>query len=267
MKNLTVCIIKKHNLNTSLDNKANGDQCVGRRNSISRTYTSSVSCQPVVVYENADMDKVKLLADNRNKSGVYQWVNLKNGKSYVGSSTDLGRRFKGYYSIYFLEKETQKRKSLIYSALLKYGYANFSVKILEHCDPSEVISREQYYLDLLKPEYNILKFAYSLLGFKHSEETKTKLIYLTPEQNAKRLELLENLHANPEYQAKRLENLKIYLSSAEHKEHLKRLHSSEEHKEHGCARHESCSCLALPCLALKPSKFKSDGSSPTRRSR
>jgi hypothetical protein len=38
---------------------------------------------------------------------------------------------------------------MIYPALLKYGYANFSVEILEYCERSEAITREQYYLDLL----------------------------------------------------------------------------------------------------------------------
>lgn len=33
------------------------------------------------------------------------------------------------------------------------------------------ILREQFYFDLLKPEYNILEKAGSSLGFKHSEET------------------------------------------------------------------------------------------------
>jgi hypothetical protein len=37
------------------------------------------------------------------------------------------------------------------------------------------LSREQYYLDLLKPEYNILKIAGSSLGYKHSENTLAKL--------------------------------------------------------------------------------------------
>ena len=37
------------------------------------------------------------------------------------------------------------------------------------------MDREQYYLDCLKPEYNILKIAGSSLGFKHSEETKVKI--------------------------------------------------------------------------------------------
>jgi len=34
-----------------------------------------------------------------------------------------------------------------------------------------VVKREQHYLDSLKPEYNVLQLAGSLLGFKHSEET------------------------------------------------------------------------------------------------
>lgn len=33
------------------------------------------------------------------------------------------------------------------------------------------IVREQYYLNLLKPEYNVLKKAGSLLGYKHTEKT------------------------------------------------------------------------------------------------
>jgi hypothetical protein len=84
---------------------------------------------------------------------------------------------KGYFSIYFLESEIKKGKSLINSALLKYGYSNFTLEILEYCESSEAVStlrmREQYYLDCLKPEYNILLTAGSLLG--HSEEAKAKM--------------------------------------------------------------------------------------------
>jgi group I intron endonuclease len=64
---------------------------------------------------------------------------------------------------------------LIYKALLKYGKSKFKLAILEYCDPNDVISREQYYLDLLKPDYNILKIAGSSLGYKHSENTLAKL--------------------------------------------------------------------------------------------
>jgi len=63
---------------------------------------------------------------------------------------------------------------LIHKALLKYGYSNFKLEILEYCNKDEVIAREQYYLDLLLPKYNILKISGSSLGFKHSEETIAK---------------------------------------------------------------------------------------------
>ena len=42
------------------------------------------------------------------------------------------------------------------------------MEILEHCSKEEVTQKEQFYLDTLKPTYNILKFAGSSLGFKHS---------------------------------------------------------------------------------------------------
>ncbi len=57
---------------------------------------------------------------------------------------------------------------MIYRALLKYGYSKFTIEILEYCDTKDLLNREQYYIDLLKPEYNILQKADSSLGFKHS---------------------------------------------------------------------------------------------------
>jgi group I intron endonuclease len=66
-----------------------------------------------------------------------------------------------------------RARSIIYSALLKHGHGNFSLDILEYCEVNVLIKREQHYLDLLKPKYNILKAANSRLGSKHTIETKT----------------------------------------------------------------------------------------------
>jgi hypothetical protein len=74
-----------------------------------------------------------------------------------------------------LNKKIDIYNSRIYRALLKYGYHNFNLEILEYCDKKSLISREQYYIDLLKPKYNICKTAGSMLGFKHSLETLLKL--------------------------------------------------------------------------------------------
>jgi hypothetical protein len=42
---------------------------------------------------------------------------------------------------------------MIYKALVKYGYSSFKLEILENCETNILIEREQYYLDLLNPEY------------------------------------------------------------------------------------------------------------------
>jgi group I intron endonuclease len=59
--------------------------------------------------------------------------------------------------------------------LLKYGYSNFSLYILEYCESDVLIKREQYYIDKLKPHYNICKTAGSTFGKKHSMQTRNKL--------------------------------------------------------------------------------------------
>jgi group I intron endonuclease len=128
---------------------------------------------PIITYKNADTLKETILEENKFKSGVYRFVNLINGKSYVGSSVNLRKRFNFYYSGSSLLRT--KTTSVIANALLKNGYSNFSLDILEYCDSSETIKREQHYLDLLKPEYNILPEAGSSLGHKHTEETLAKL--------------------------------------------------------------------------------------------
>src|SRR5438477_10959207 len=64
---------------------------------------------------------------------------------------------------------------MIFKALLKYGHSKFTLEILEYCDSKDLIKREQYYIDLLKPQYNILKIAGSRLGSILSKETRAKL--------------------------------------------------------------------------------------------
>lgn len=56
-----------------------------------------------MVYSNVDTQKLAIVYDNKNKSGIYRWINLNNQNSYIGSSIDLARRFKDYLKISFLE--------------------------------------------------------------------------------------------------------------------------------------------------------------------
>lgn len=134
---------------------------------------NGVNVTPVKSYLNADKDKKLIYDENKNKIGVYCWINLTNNRCYIGSSSNLSKRFSWYYSIENLNKRFDN--SLICRSLLKYGYSGFRLDILEYCAVNQLLEREQYYIDAIKPKYNILLIAGSSLGYKHSEETLAKL--------------------------------------------------------------------------------------------
>ena len=97
-----------------------------------------------------DVQKLEIMKDNKGKSGIYRWTNPLNGKTYIGSAKDLNKRFRNYYSFSYLSRHNS---SLIYKALLKYGYSQFKLDILEYCDTKDIVKREQYYIDYFNPEY------------------------------------------------------------------------------------------------------------------
>jgi GIY-YIG catalytic domain len=113
----------------------------------SNTKNNSNNVKPQIKYYNADIDKINIFADNRNKIGVYRWINNLNGNTYIGSSINLSVRFYTYYSLRSLAKSNRP----VERALLKYGFSNFSLEILEYCNLEDLLKKEQYYLDILKP--------------------------------------------------------------------------------------------------------------------
>jgi hypothetical protein len=112
---------------------------------------------PVISYLNADSLKSNILDDNRKKTGIYKGIHILSGKYYIGSATYLSGRFINYFNISFLENEVKKNNSRIYKDLIKNGYSEFRLEIIEYCESDILIEVEQYYLDTLKLEYNIKK--------------------------------------------------------------------------------------------------------------
>ena len=132
---------------------------------------------PLVVYDNLKEDRVHILKEQKDKSGVYCLINKINGHSYVGSSINLASRMKNYLNNTFL-KGRQNANMPIVKALLKYGQSNFTLLILEYVEAKSLIVRETYFITLIIPYYNILKQGYSSLGYKHTKETKELLSQL-----------------------------------------------------------------------------------------
>ena len=125
---------------------------------------------PIKSYSNVEADKDKILSDNKNKSGIYMWINNINNKKYIGSSENLKTRFIKYFNTNHLLTNTSM---YICRALFKDGYCNFSLTILEYCEPEKCLIREKHYWDLFNPEYNIAKYPTApMSGRTHSEESK-----------------------------------------------------------------------------------------------
>lgn len=126
---------------------------------------------PILSYSDPYEKKKLILKENRGKAGIYKWTHKESGKHYIGSSVNLSKRIGDYLNLHYLNKEIVKSESCIYKSILKYGHSNFILDIIEYCEHNKdiLLNREQYYIDLLKPEYNILQKAGSVLGFKHSK--------------------------------------------------------------------------------------------------
>lgn len=133
--------------------------------------------EPLRVYK-PNLNRNLIGVDNRNRTVIYQWFNLINGKSYVGSAWKGSSRLLSYWTPSVL-----KRNLPIYNSLNKYGHNNFVLAILEDLGPTSsvtkdfMLKREQYYLDILFSGESVLILnnsptAGTTLGFKHTTEFK-----------------------------------------------------------------------------------------------
>lgn len=105
---------------------------------------------------------------------------------YIGSAVDFNLRMIRHK--HHLKKGIHRNLHLQRS-YNKYGKENMVFEILEKLNsPEFLIQREQFFIDSLNPQINILKIACSPLGYKHSEETKKYISKvntgrkMTPEQ-------------------------------------------------------------------------------------
>jgi group I intron endonuclease len=132
--------------------------------------------KPIRVYNNPNYVRNLIGSENKKHSLIYQWTNLITGKMYVGSAWNGSSRLLSYWTPSIL-----RRKYPIYHNINYYGIHNFSLAILEDLGLSGsvkkefILSREQYYLDMLFNNFpnlalNLSKVAGSTKGYKHKIE-------------------------------------------------------------------------------------------------
>jgi len=105
-------------------------------------------------------------------SGVYAITNTEDCRIYIGSSVDVCERWR----LHVLDLRRGKHHSRhLQNFADKYGLDTLEFCVLEYVTPeTDPREREQKYIDLFVPEFNVCKLARSCLGIKRTAETKEK---------------------------------------------------------------------------------------------
>lgn len=104
------------------------------------------------------MNRPSGIVGGRNKehwtSGVYQIRNLVNGKCYVGSSNNIGRRYLDHMRELSRGTHSNPRLQLSWN---KHGGDSFEFSVLFRCPENVLPIYEQMFINDLQPFYNIAK--------------------------------------------------------------------------------------------------------------
>lgn len=99
--------------------------------------------------------------------GIYLILNINNKKIYIGSSKDM------YYRLHRHKSDLLKSKYTNPILLNSFKKGSIFVGLLlEYCSEEDLRIREQYYIDLLNPEYNITR---SVIRNVLSTESRVKI--------------------------------------------------------------------------------------------
>ena len=82
--------------------------------------------------------------------GIYKFTNKFDGKSYIGQSVDIQRRYNNHKTRSDIHNHFEE--TYFHDMIRHYGFDNFTFEVLEECSRSELDDREMYYIQ----KYNTL---------------------------------------------------------------------------------------------------------------
>lgn len=107
--------------------------------------------------------------------GIYAIRHIATGRSYIGSSVNIARRWKEHR----MRLANGQHPALhLLRAWRAYGSEAFEFLMLEECDVATElirIERETYWMRLMQPVFNTAPIAGSVLGMRRSDEVRAKM--------------------------------------------------------------------------------------------
>lgn len=83
-------------------------------------------------------------------AGIYKITNNITGEFYIGSSQNIKQRWHQHKNPAFWKQHPNVK---LYQIMAQYGRDNFTIDVIEETD--NLLEREQYWVDQLKPSYNV----------------------------------------------------------------------------------------------------------------
>lgn len=181
------------------------------------------------IWDNLHLSATRenILQKVKNRSGIYIIINKITGQKYIGSAitNKLHVRFANHCI------HSNHGSKLVKKSIKEFGLNNFMFGILEYIDEittnennKDLLNLEQFYLDQIIPELNILKTAGNSFGYTHSEET---LIKMKESYTEERKDILRKFQENRKGKWSEESKNKISLSNISRLSHLN-LNTEEE---------------------------------------
>lgn len=120
------------------------------------------------------MDCVTGTNPQKKLCGIYSITHKVSGRKYIGSSVDIYKRFIQHKS------DSKKRAFTCFSrALLEYGLDAFEFSVVEECEPSQLLDREKFYINLFNTAseggFNTRANPVAYYGLRHSPATRERM--------------------------------------------------------------------------------------------
>lgn len=127
-------------------------------------------------------------------TGIYKITNKVTGDFYIGGSVNAKGRKSNHFN-----RDARKYygRYRLHTDIVNYGKENFSFEVIEECKREELLEREQYWYDVLKPTYNVVRPAKH--NFVHAEVLRKA----RAAQNTKAYkEKMKKIHASKSFRIK-----------------------------------------------------------------